>query len=240
MTSIEGAVAIVTGAGSGIGAAVAHALAAEGAHVVLSSRSTEKLESIARSLPHPERHVVFAADVGDEAAVRSLVAAAVERRGRIDLLVNSAGFGIFKPLVEMEPDEFDSVMRANLRGPFLTMRYVLPHMYQQERGTVVTISSVAGRHGFAGGGAYCASKFGLMGLAESAFHEARTRNVRIVTLCPGSVDTPFFDEAHTTPPNRDRILKPEDVAAAVLLAAQLPERALVREMDIRPTNPGRG
>ena len=110
-------------------------------------------------------------------------------------------------------------------------------MYNRKEGTVITISSLAGKHGFATGGAYCASKFAVNGLMESVFHEARRYNVRIVTITPGSVDTPFFELANTTPPNRDRILQPDDVAESVVLAASLPERALLRELDIRPTNP---
>jgi 3-oxoacyl-[acyl-carrier protein] reductase len=102
---------------------------------------------------------------------------------------------------------------------------------------VINVSSVAGKHGFAGGSAYCSSKFGLMGLTECVFQEARAHNVRIVTISPGSVDTAFFDEAHTTSPNREKILQPDDVAQTVLLAISLPARALLRELDIRPTNP---
>ncbi len=238
MSELHGTSAIITGASSGIGAAIAHALAGAGVRLVLAARNAAKLEGVIASLGTGAEAIAVATDVGSEEDVRSLVERAHERFGTIDALVNNAGFGLFKSLTEIGTDEFDAVLRTNLRGTFLMMKHVLPHMYARARGTVVTISSVAGRHGFAGGGAYCASKFGLMGLTESAFHEARAHNVRVVTLCPGSVDTPFFDEAHTTAPNRDRILQPEDVAAAVMLALQLPERALIREMDIRPTNPG--
>ncbi|MBS1910580.1 MAG: SDR family NAD(P)-dependent oxidoreductase [Bacteroidetes bacterium] len=239
MGSLEGTSAIVTGASSGIGAAIAASLAREGAGVVLAARNEARLRSVAATLTNPERHLVVVADVGDEAAVQRMVRAAVERYGTVGILVNNAGFGTFKPIVEMETEEFDGVIRANLRGPFLCMKHVLPLMYERERGTVITISSIAGKHGFAGGSAYCASKFGVMGLMECTFHEARGHNVRMVSVCPGSVDTRFFDEAHTTSPNRDRILQPADVAAAVMLAITLPEQALLRELDIRPTNPGR-
>ncbi len=234
---LQGKVALITGAGSGIGAATARRLAGQGATVVLSGRRSEPLEEFARSLPEGTESLVVPADVGDEAQVRAMVEMTLERFGAIDILVNNAGFAIFKEITEMSVEEFDAVVRTDLRGVFLCTRFVLPGMYERGGGDVVTIGSIAGKHGFSGGSAYCAAKFGVMGLMESLFHEARTRNVRIITLTPGSVDTPFFDEAHLTPPNRDRILQPEDVADAVMLAVTLPQRALIREMDIRPANP---
>lgn len=236
---LERKVALVTGASSGIGKAIARRLAAGGAHVVLASRTEKGLKEIAATLPSSTESLVIPTDVGDEEQVQRMVKTTMAKFGRIDVLVNNAGFGIFKPITELSSDEFDSVMRVNLRGTFLCMKYILPQMYQREDGTVVTISSVAGKHGFAGGGAYCSSKFGVMGLGECAFQEARQHNVRIVTICPGSVDTSFFDRAHTTAPNRDRILQSEDVADTVLMAIKLPKRALIRELDIRPTNPTR-
>jgi len=237
--NVRETVALVTGASSGIGMAIVQALAAEGASVVLASRNEGKLRDIAASLPRDAQSLVIPTDVGDEEQVRRMVERTVERFGKIDLLVNNAGFGIFKPVTELTAEEFDSILRVNLRAPFLCMKYALPHMYQRSSGTVVTIGSVAGRHGFAGGSAYCSSKFGIMGLTECIFQEARSHNVRIVTICPGSVDTAFFDEARTSSPNRETILKPEDVAETVMLALALPERALLRELDIRPTNPAR-
>lgn len=231
--------AVITGAGSGIGAAVAHALATAGARLVLAGRRADRLHALAATLPADCVRIVVPTDVGDEHAVQHLMGRAVEEFGTIDVLVNNAGYGAFKPITEMTADEFDGIIRTNLRGVFLCMKYALPTMYRRRSGTVVTISSVAGHHGFAGGGAYCASKFGVTGLTESVFHEARANDVRIVTISPGSVDTPFFDEAHTTAPNRERVLRPEDVAAAVMLAVELPPHALIRELDIRPTNPGR-
>jgi NADP-dependent 3-hydroxy acid dehydrogenase YdfG len=233
-------VALVTGASSGIGAAIVQSLASEGASVALAARDEQAMRDVAATLPKGSRSLILPTDVGEEEQVKRMVDRTLERFGRIDLLVNNAGFGLFKSVTDLTAEEFDSVIRVNLRGPFLCMKYVLPGMYARASGTVVTISSVAGRHGFAGGGAYCSSKFGVMGLTECAFQEARSHNVRIVTICPGSVDTDFFDEAHTTSPNRQTILSPDDVAETVLLALALPERALLRELDIRPTNPARG
>ena len=226
MSDIQGSCAIVTGASSGIGTAICAALAAEGMHVVLAARNRERLQAVAEALPNPENHMVAPTDVTVEADVRRLVATALERYGRVDLLVNNAGVGAFKPIGELTLEEFDTVIRANLHGPFLCTREVTAPMVNQGGGTIVMISSIAGRHGFAGGAAYCASKFGLVGLAECAFHDLRGHDIRVVTICPGSVDTPFFENANTASPNPERVLQPQ--------------RALVRELDIRPTNPGRG
>jgi 3-oxoacyl-[acyl-carrier protein] reductase len=237
--TLKGKTVLITGGSSGIGAAIAFACAAEGARIALASRSRVKLESVADRLPKAEVHLV-PGDVGVEDEVVDMVESTCKHFGSIDLLVNNAGMGIFKPLTELRVEDFDTVINTNLRGVFLCTRTVLPIMYEQGSGTIITISSLAGRHGFAGGGAYCASKFGVMGLMESVFHEARSRNVRVITISPGSVDTAFFDEAQTTPPNRDNILRAEDVADTVIFAATLPERALIRELDIRPANPRKG
>ena len=237
--TLKGKTVLITGGSSGIGAAIAFACAEQGARIALASRSRVKLERVADGLPKAEVHLV-PGDVGVDEEVVDMIESTRKHFGSIDLLVNNAGMGIFKPFSELSVEEFDSVINTNLRGVFLCTRYVLPIMYEQGGGTIITISSLAGRHGFAGGGAYCASKFGVMGMMESVFHEARSRNVRVITISPGSVDTAFFDEAQTTPPNREHILRAEDVADTVLFAATLPERALIRELDIRPANPKKG
>ena len=231
---------LITGASSGIGAAVARTLADAGANIALMARGENGLKEVAGNLPDPERVLVIPGDVTSEPDVRQAIHQTVDRFGSLDILVNNAGFGLFKPVDELTAEEFDGMIAVNLRGVFLATKYALIQMYEQGKGgDIVTISSLAGKNGFTGGGGYTASKFGVMGLMESVFHEARTRNVRVITLTPGSVDTPFFDDTGMTPPNRANILQPEDVAVTVLHALVLPERALIRELDIRPANPKR-
>lgn len=230
-------VVIITGASAGIGAATARMFAQEGARIVLAARREEMLKEVAASLPSGTQTLIVPTDVGDESHVENLVNQTIQRFGTIDVLVNNAGYGAFGPITELTTAEFDDVIRVNLRGVFLCTKYVLPHFYEQGHGAVVTVSSLAGKHGFVGGGAYCASKFGVMGLMESVFHEARKRDVRVITLTPGSVDTSFFDAAGVAVPNRDRTPKPEEIAEVIRLAVSLPERTLIRELDIRPTNP---
>lgn len=240
MSVLRGRTALVTGAGSGIGAAIARAFDAEGMNVVLSGRRREKLEEVEASLEGAGvRTLVQPADVTSEEDVRNAIAQTVERFGAIDVMVNNAGVGLFKPIADLTVEEFDRVVDVDLRGVFLCTKFALERMYEAGGGAIVTISSIAGKNGFAGGSVYCAAKFGVMGLMESVFHEAREHDVRVITITPGSVDTPFFDDAHMTVPNRDRVLQPEDVASTVVHALMLPQRALIRELDIRPSNPGK-
>lgn len=249
--SLEGRVAVVTGACGLIGREHCRALLGAGATVVAVDLSQERLDDLTGLLGEEladrdgdgastaRRAIGVATDITDPASIERLRDRLLGELGAIDILVNNAGYGLFKPVVEMTAEEFDDLLRVNLHGVFLATKYVLPHMYERRSGMVITVSSIAGKNGFAGGGGYAASKFGVMGLMESVFHEARGHDVRVVTLCPGSVNTHFFDEAHMSPPNRDSILQSEDVAATILFAAKLPEHALIRELDLRPTNPRR-
>jgi NADP-dependent 3-hydroxy acid dehydrogenase YdfG len=129
------------------------------------------------------------------------------------------------------------VMDTNLRGMFLATRAFLPAMLATGRGAIVNISSLAGRNGIANGAAYSASKHGVIGFSKSLLLEVRALGIRVMTICPGSVNTAFFDGDTPFDPDRSRILEPQDVATAVLDALALPERALISELDLRPTNP---
>lgn len=229
---------VITGASSGIGQSLAMDFAGAGANLVLVARREEKLQEVADALPDDVSVLVVPGDVTNEDDVRNVIDRTLEKFGTLDVMVNNAGYGMFKPIHEMSAEEFDGMIAVNLRGVFLGTKYALAHMYEQGTGgAIVTISSLAGKNGFAGGGGYCASKFGVMGLMESAFHEARSHNVRVINIAPGSVDTPFFDEIDGAPANPEKVLRPEDVAATVVYALELPDRALIRELDIRPANP---
>lgn len=235
--NLGGMSVLITGASSGIGAEIAHSLAREGARLALMARNEAKLKEVADSLPEDADVTIIPGDVTSEEDVRNAVEQTVVEFGSLDILVNNAGFGSFRPIHEMPVEEFDSIVAVNLRGVFLCTRLALQTMYEQGKGgAIVTISSLAGKRGFPGGGGYCAAKFGVMGLMESVFLEARSHDVRVITLTPGSVDTPFFDDVEMKP-NREKILQPEDVAETVVYALNLPKRALIRELDIRPANP---
>ncbi len=234
---------IITGASKGIGLAIAKTFAKQNEkhHIGICSRKKDELGSAENELREiSDKHEYFSSvcDVSQVMDVNSFVAEFEKKFGAVDLLINNAGFGIFKPILEISKQEFESVLATNLRGVFLFTRAALPKMREAKSGTVITVSSLAGKNGFAGGTAYCASKFAVRGLMQCLFLEVRTDNIRFVTICPGSVDTDFFiDENHGSGLKSKKALMAQDVADCVLVAASLPQNADISEMDVRPTNP---
>lgn len=230
--------ALVTGATEGIGRATAFALGAAGYRVGVCARTPSRLRDLLQEL---EATGITAAghpgDVGVEADAKMVVSQVTAALGQIDVLVNNAGIGILKPMEQLNVDDWDATMATNVRSLFLMTREVLPGMRQRKDGSIVTIASLAGRNGFAGGTAYTASKHAALGFCRSLMLEVRQDNIRVIAICPGSVDTPLIRNQSTLTPNLDRILHPEDVADTVLAALRLPTRATVSELDVRPTNP---
>jgi 3-oxoacyl-[acyl-carrier protein] reductase len=230
--------ALITGATEGIGRAIAFALGAAGYRVGVTARTPSRIRTLLDELAaagitaagHP-------ADVGLASDVDGAVAAIVAALGPIDVLINNAGVAILKPFMELSLDDWDGTMATNLRSLFLVTRAVLPGMRERKHGAIVNIASLAGRNGFVGGTAYTASKHAVLGFGRSLMLEVRAQNIRVVTICPGSVDTALIRNQGMLQPDISRILHPEDVAATVLAALALPERALVSELDVRPTNP---
>jgi NAD(P)-dependent dehydrogenase (short-subunit alcohol dehydrogenase family) len=151
--------------------------------------------------------------------------------------VNNAGIAILKPFDQLSLEDWDATMATNLRSLYLVTREVLPSMRARRRGDIVNIASLAGRNGFAGGTAYAASKHAVLGFSRSLMLEVRKENIRVITVCPGSVDTPLIQHQGMLKPDVTRILRPEDVAESIVAALALPERAMVSELDVRPTNP---
>ncbi len=234
MPRLENKIALVTGASKGIGRSIARALAAEGAHVVLTARTPAPLEEAAEEVRRLGTNALaIPADVGVESQVQALVDASLKQFGTIDILVNNAGMGIFKPVVEMSAAEFDAMWQVNLRGTFLTTRAVLPAMMKAASGSIVNIASLAGKNTFKGGAGYCATKWALRGFSGSLMLEVRERNIRVVTIFPGSVETGFSRSGK----KGSHITQPEDVAGAVIFAVTAPARSMFSEIDLRPTNP---
>jgi 3-oxoacyl-[acyl-carrier protein] reductase len=230
--------ALVTGATEGIGRAIAFALGHAGYAVGVCARTPSKVRTLLDDLAAAGiRAAGHPGDVGLEADIRDVVAQVTGRLGPIDVLVNNAGVAIVKPFDQLTLDEWDTTMATNLRSLYLVTREVLPGMRARKRGAVVVIASLAGRNGFVGGTAYAASKHAALGFSRALMLEARKDNIRVITVCPGSVDTALIRQQTLLTPNLERILKPEDVAATVLAALSLPERATVSELDVRPTNP---
>src|SRR5271169_1389953 len=231
---LSGKVAIVTGAGRGIGKAIAQALAAEGAHVVLAARTVSEIDKesgIIRTAGGSATAV--RADITDERQVGHLIEESLKVNGSVDILVNNAGIGVFKPVVSMSVSEFDAMWNVNMRGVFLATHAVLPSMIRSRSGAIVNIASLAGKNTFKGGAGYGATKWALRGFAGSLMLEVREHNIRVVTICPGSVDTDFSSSGKKGP----QITQPEDVASAVIFAVTAPGRSMFSEIDLRPTNP---
>jgi len=231
---LDGQVAIVTGASRGIGKAIAHTLGQRGAHVVLASRNVQTLADVTAEFGGAGLSVLqVPTDITDESHVRGLVEQCLASFGRIDILVNNAGVGFFKKVHELSVREFDQMWNVNMRGVFLATKAVLPIMMAAKKGDIVNIASLAGKNSFVGGAGYAATKWALRGFAGSLMLEARESNIRVTTICPGSVDTTFS----SVNLRGNKITQPEDVADAVLFAVTAPERSMFSEIDIRPTNP---
>jgi len=236
---------LITGASNGIGLAVAKRFAASHKADVHLSICSRNLGALAQARTEIEKlspnAQIFASqcDVSIAGDVERFVAESEAKFGPVDLLVNNAGLGHFSQVLDMKSSDFDRVIATNLRGVFLITKAVLPKMREQRSGTIVSISSVAGKLAFKGGAAYCASKFGLRGLMQSLFLEVRDEKIRVITIFPGSVDTNFFAAAGTQPFLSKNALTAEDIADTVFASVSLPIHATVTELDIRPTNPQR-
>jgi 3-oxoacyl-[acyl-carrier protein] reductase len=204
--------ALITGAGSGLGAAIARALASEGAWCVLAGRRPEPLERVRLEIRASARAIPT--DVRDEAQIESLVVQTVAEFGGVDVLVNNAGVFHETPLAETTTALWDETMAVNLRGAFLLCRAAWPHMQKRGGGQIVNVSSVAGVQGYGDEAAYCASKFGLNGLTAALALEGKPHNIRVFAVCPGAVDTPIWDGLASSEVVH-RMMKPEPIAELV-------------------------
>jgi len=224
--------ALISGASRGIGEATARLLHARGYGVGLLARNGARLEALARELPGA---LPLVGDVRRREDWERAVGRMEEAFGGLFALINNAGIGIMKPVAELSEEEVREVLEVNLVGPFLGLKAALP-LLLRSRGVVVNVGSLAGKNAFKGGAAYNASKFGLLGLMGAAMLELREMGVRVVNVLPGSVDTGFAG----SPVGEGWKLAPEDVARAILFALEMPERALLSEMELRPTRPAKG
>lgn len=236
--TLSGKWGIVTGAGSGMGQAIAWALAKEGAHVVAVGRTLAKLEKTAKQSPMEGGITPLPLDVGDRRRVMSTVESEIKKRGTPAFLVNNAGLNIRqRSVASLSPDDFDKVIQTNLIGAFNVTHAVLPAMLAAHDGLIINISSVAGLRPLPlAGAAYSASKYALNGFMQTLAREVAPQGVRCTTICPGEVATPILDERPTpvTAEQRAAMLQPADIAETVLLVAKLPPRAHVQEIVIKP------
>jgi NADP-dependent 3-hydroxy acid dehydrogenase YdfG len=239
MMNIHEKTALVTGGGTGIGAACALALAQAGCRVAIAGRRLDKLREVASRHTAAPPMLVCAADVGDRQSVARLFDQVNQSLGRVDILIQAAGINVVKrTMEELDPADWDRLLQANLTGAYNCMRAVLPQMRDRRDGLIVNICSIAGlRAGPLGGVAYNASKFGMAALGTTVAVEEKDRGIRITNVYPGEVDTPILDHrpVPVTAEHRAKILQPEDVAAAVMMLVHLPPRAHVPDLVVKPT-----
>jgi NADP-dependent 3-hydroxy acid dehydrogenase YdfG len=240
MGQLTDKVALVTGGGSGIGRAVAELLLRAGARVAIAGRNQAKLDETARALGGGERLNAYAVDVAQAGRVRAMVDSIGRAMGPVEILVNNAGTNIKeRTFRELTPESWDHLIRTNLDGAFYCIHAVLPGMLRRKDGVIINIVSVAGKRASPlGGVAYAASKFGMSALGIGIAAEEKDSGLRVCNIYPGEVDTPILEvrPQPVTAEQRQRILRPEDVAEAVLFVAGLPPHVSVPELVIKPTS----
>jgi len=231
---LEGIVAIVTGASRGIGLAVAHRLGRLGAKLSLCARDRQKLESAAGELRASGAAGVFSAavEVTHGEQILAFVQDTEKALGAVGILVNNAGIGYFGPTHEATEANWDSVLDTNLKAVFLASKAVAPGMIERRGGHIVNIASLAGKNAFAGGGIYCASKWGLLGLTECMAEDLRGYGVRVSAICPGSVATDFSPRGKK---DISKMLQSEDIAHVVAMIVTQAPQSFISEVLLRPT-----
>ncbi len=231
--NLKNARTLITGGSSGIGRAIAQTLAASGARVAITGRDEKRLAEAARQLgAHP-----IHADVSIESDVVRTYRELLEKFGDLDVLVNNAGVGIFKNLVDFDRKEFEAVFATNVTGAMLMAREAARHFVKKQRGNIVNISSTAGLRGAANGTAYYASKFALRGMTECWRSELRQYNIRVILVNPSEVLTNFFQTAGLSQNINDTKLRGEEIAYAVKTALEMDDRGFIPELSVFATNP---
>ncbi|MCM1981969.1 SDR family oxidoreductase [Lyngbya confervoides] len=236
MTRVKGQSALITGASRGIGRASAIAFAKAGYRIGLISRNQSALEAVAQEIHHlGGEAVVMAMDLTEVSQIPQRLTAFQAELGEVEVLVNNAGMAYTGALAEMPLEQWQQLMTLNLTSVFQCIQSILPQMRHRQRGTIVNVISVAGKQAFPDWGAYCASKFGLMGLTKSLAQEERTHGIRVIAFCPGAVNTPLWD-TDTVDADFDRaaMLTPSDVAQAMVQTVTLPHHAVVEEIVLMP------
>jgi NAD(P)-dependent dehydrogenase (short-subunit alcohol dehydrogenase family) len=233
VNNLEGKVAIVTGAGRGIGKAVSVSLAKAGCRVVLAARTREQIEAVQKEiLSQGGDALAIPTDLTADEDIQRLVEASQSKWGAADILINNAGWGKRAPVVGASLTDWDQTFRLNLRAPMVLAKALLPNMIAKREGAVISIGSVSGKTGEANGAAYSASKFGLIGFTQSLYEEVREHGIKVAVILPGFVDTPLI------PPNRQldrsKMIQADDIARTVLFVLTSPATCCPVEITLRP------
>jgi 3-oxoacyl-[acyl-carrier protein] reductase len=233
LSNLDGKVALVTGAGRGIGKAVSCSLAKAGCRVVLAARTREQIEAVQNEiLSQGGDALAVPADLTVDEDIQRLVEESQVKWGAVDILINNAGWGKRAPVVSASLTDWDQTFRLNLRAPMVLAKALLPSMIVKREGAVINIGSVSGKTGEANGAAYSASKFGLIGFTQSLYEEVREHGIKVAVILPGFVDTPLI------PPNRQldrsRMIQADDIARTILFVLTSPATCCPVEITVRP------
>ncbi|MEO2224007.1 MULTISPECIES: 3-ketoacyl-ACP reductase [Priestia] len=236
--SLKGKVALITGAGKGIGRSTAIELAKEGVNIGLIARTEADLKAVASELEAFDVQVAYAtADVSSMEEVNAAVEHLHTKLGATDILINNAGIGKFGSFLELDPDEWKQIIDVNLMGVYYVTRAVLPQLIEKNGGDIINISSTAGQKGAPVTSAYSASKFGVLGLTESLALEVRKHNIRVTALTPSTVATELAYKENLTDGNPDKVMQPEDLAEIMVAQLKLHPRIFIKSAGMWSTNP---
>ena len=238
MYNLDNKVIIITGGSKGIGRVTALKLAKQNAKLVLASRKMADLEKVKEELQvTDDRILLIEADVSDENDCSKIVNQTVAKFGRVDVLINNAAQFNRSKVIDLDLIDFDRVWKTNVRGVIAMTQRVLPFMIEQDEGTILNISSTSGKRGYVTGAAYAASKFALNGFTECLLREVRENNIRVLTISPSMVDTRVKNESEQKQSGKGVYMRAEDVADSIVLCLSLPQRALIKDLEIWGTNP---
>lgn len=238
MTSLKNKNALITGAGKGIGKAIAIALAKEGVNVILVSRTQADVDQLADETTNlGVKSLALSADVSDINSINAAVEKVLAEFKHIDILINSAGIASFGKFLDLEPSAFEKIIQVNLMGTYYATRAVIPNMIERQTGDIINISSTAGLNGNALTSAYSASKFAVLGLTDSLMHEMRKHNIRVTALTPSTVATDMAKDLNLTDGNPEKVMQSEDIAELVVAQLKLNRRVFIKSSSIWSTNP---
>ena len=238
MINLKNKNALITGAGKGIGKAVAIALAKEGVNIVLIARTQADIDEVAQEInTYDVKTLALTADVADINSVNLAIEKAIASFQTIDILINNAGIAAFGKFLELEPAEWERIIQVNLMGVYYVTRAILPNMIERQTGDIINISSTAGLNGNALTSAYSASKFALLGLTDSLMQEMRKHNIRVTALTPSTVATDMAKELNLTDGNPEKVMQAEDIAELLIAQLKLNRRVFIKNSSIWSTNP---
>ena len=238
MTTLKNKNALITGAGKGIGKAIAIALAKESVNVILVSRTQLDVEQLAVKIENfGVKSLALTADVSDIDSINKAVETALSKFKTIDILINNAGIAAFGKFLELEPADWEKIIQVNLMGTYYTTRAVLPNMIERQTGDIINISSTAGLNGNALTSAYSASKFAVLGLTDSLMQEMRKHNIRVTALTPSTVATDMAKDLNLTDGNPEKVMQSEDIAELIIAQLKLNRRVFIKNSSIWSTNP---